>query len=55
MPYQSPDDERLAWLKNVFVKYLESWQQLLWHVKEITPLMTGIECFCHLKPMKASK
>ena len=26
MPYQSPDDERLAWLKNVFLKYLESWK-----------------------------
>ena len=27
MPYQSPDDERLAWLKNVFLKYLESWKR----------------------------
>ena len=27
MPYQSPDDEHLAWLKNVFLKYLESWKQ----------------------------
>ena len=27
MPYESPEDERLTWLKDVFLKYLESWKQ----------------------------
>lgn len=27
IPYESPKDERLTWLKDVFVKYLESWEQ----------------------------
>lgn len=27
MPYESPEDERLTWLKDVFLKYMESWKQ----------------------------
>ena len=26
-PYESAEDERLTWLKDVFLKYLESWKQ----------------------------
>ena len=26
-PYTSPDDERLTWLRNVFLKYLDDWKQ----------------------------
>ena len=26
-PYESAEDERLTWLKDVFLKYLESWRQ----------------------------
>ena len=27
MPYESPEDERLTWLKDVFLNYLESWKK----------------------------
>ena len=25
-PYETPDDERFSWLKDVFLKYLEDWR-----------------------------
>ena len=27
MPYTSPDDNRLTWLKDVFLQYLENWRK----------------------------
>ncbi len=27
MPYESPEDERLTWLKDVFLNYLDNWKQ----------------------------
>ena len=27
MPYESPNDQRLTWLKDVFLNYLESWKK----------------------------
>ncbi|CAB3980935.1 Hypothetical predicted protein [Paramuricea clavata] len=38
MPYESPEDERLTWLKDVFLNYLESWKQsTLTYEREYTP------------------
>ena len=36
-PYTSPDDERFAWLKDVFLQYLEKSRQLEYHETRFDP------------------
>ena len=53
MPYESPDDQRLTWLKDVFLNYLESWKKSTEAREELTLQMIDRKCFCPSKPMKA--
>ena len=49
-PYGSVEDERLTWLKDVFLKYLESWRRQ--SVKENTHQMKDRRCSYLFKLMK---
>ena len=45
-PYESPNDERFTWMRDVFLKFLEDW-------KESTMTREGNlkRCFCLFKPI----
>ena len=51
-PYESAEDDRLTWLKDVFLKYLESCKQSTLEREENTHRMKDRRCSCLSKLIK---
>ena len=50
-PYESPNEERFTWMRDVFFKFLEDWKESAMTREGNSLQMIEERCFCLFKPI----